>query len=383
VSFPRHPYNAAMKFLIVSTDYPEFLRWHYGQRPGCQDRSYDEQLRFRDDSLFAEVHACVRNLRKLGHEAWVVHANNEFMQKTWAREHALTVADRQWNFRLRRHVVPWVSRISRAWFYPILAAQIKYYRPDVLLNQAMDTVNAAFLNDMKAYVRLVVGQHAASPVSVDNVRSYDLIVSSFPPTVEKFRKQGVASELNRLGFDPDVGRSIAAERRVFDVTFVGSFAAAVHFTRISWLEDLCRRLPQLKIWAPQVENLSPSSPIRTHYAGQAWGREMYEILHASKITLNHHGDIPPYANNLRLYESTGVGAMLVTDWKDNLHEMFVPGKEIVTYRSAEECAEHVEYYLGHAAEREAIAHAGHQRTLRDHTVQQRMRELVHIVRSYL
>jgi spore maturation protein CgeB len=372
-----------MKFLIINTDYPEFLRWHYGQRPRFQHHSYEELLRLRDDSLFAEVHACMRNLRKLGHEAWVVHANNEFMQKTWAREHGLMVSDTQWKFRLRRQVVPWVSRMSRAWFYPILAAQIKYYQPDVLLNQAMDSVSAVFLNDMKAYTRLVVGQHAASPVSVDNVQSYDLIVSSFPPTVENFRKTGIPAELHRLGFDPDVSSSIAAERGVFDVTFVGSLAAAVHSTRISWLEQLCERLPQLKIWAPSVEHLSPSSPIRHHYAGQAWGREMYEILQASKIALNHHGDVPPFANNLRLYESTGVGTMLLTDWKDNLHEMFVLGKEVVTYRSAEECAELVAHYLQHAAEREAIASAGHQRTLRDHTFYDRMRELMDIVHKYL
>ena len=63
--------------------------------------------------------------------------------------------------------------------------------------------------------------------------------------------------------------------------------------------------------------------------------------------------------------------------------MFVPGKEVVAYRTAEECAEHVEYYLRHAAEREAIASAGHVRTLRDHTIHQRMGEFVHIVRRYM
>ena len=42
-----------------------------------------------------------------------------------------------------------------------------------------------------------------------------------------------------------------------------------------------------------------------------------------------------YANNMRLYEATGVGALLVTDWKENLGEMFEPGKEVVAYRSPE------------------------------------------------
>jgi spore maturation protein CgeB len=47
--------------------------------------------------------------------------------------------------------------------------------------------------------------------------------------------------------------------------------------------------------------------------------------------------------------------------------MFEPGKEIVAYRLAEECVEMVQYYLEHDKEREALARAGQQRTLWDHT----------------
>ena len=110
---------------------------------------------------------------------------------------------------------------------------------------------------------------------------------------------------------------------------------------------------------------------------------MYQILRNSKITLNHHGDIAPYANNARLYEATGVGTLLITDWKRNLHEMFEPDKEMVAYRSPEECIELVQYYLEHDDEREAIAHAGQERTLREHTYYRRMQELVDILERYI
>ena len=117
--------------------------------------------------------------------------------------------------------------------------------------------------------------------------------------------------------------------------------------------------------------------------GQTWGLEMLRTLRCSKITLNHHGDIAPYANNMRLFEATGVGTLLITDWKVNLHEMFEPGKEVVAYRSAEECAELIRYYLEHGDEREAIASSGQRRTLREHTYYQRMQELADIVARYL
>jgi len=110
---------------------------------------------------------------------------------------------------------------------------------------------------------------------------------------------------------------------------------------------------------------------------------MYEILRSSRLTLNQHGNKEPYANNCRLYEATGMGTCLVTDWKPDLHELFEPGKEVVAYRSAEECVELIRYYLDHDDEREAIARAGQQRTLREHTYYHRMQELVEIVRNHL
>jgi len=110
---------------------------------------------------------------------------------------------------------------------------------------------------------------------------------------------------------------------------------------------------------------------------------MFQVLRDSRITLNHHGDVAPYANNMRLYEATGVGALLITDWKENLIEMFEPGKEVVAYRTTEECVEMVKYYLEREEERKAIASAGQERILREHTYYQRTKELVEILQKYI
>ena len=161
----------------------------------------------------------------------------------------------------------------------------------------------------------------------------------------------------------------------FDVALVGSFAD-VHSSRVALLNELYAKLARpetIKVWAPTVGHLPVESPIRRHYMGPAWGYHMYEILNDSKMTLNHHGDVLPYANNMRLFESTGTGTLLITDWKENLHEMFESGKEVVTYRTPEECAEKIQHYLTHEAERQTIASAGQARTLRDHTYQRRCR----------
>ena len=47
------------------------------------------------------------------------------------------------------------------------------------------------------------------------------------------------------------------------------------------------------------------------------------------------------------------------------------------------CVKVIEFYLDHDKEREAIAKAGQQRTLSEHTYHNRMQELVEIVERYL
>jgi spore maturation protein CgeB len=63
--------------------------------------------------------------------------------------------------------------------------------------------------------------------------------------------------------------------------------------------------------------------------------------------------------------------------------MFEPGKEVIAYRTPEECTELIRHYLEHENEREEIARAGQQRTLKEHTTYQRMQELVDIVGRHM
>jgi spore maturation protein CgeB len=373
-----------MKFLVLTVDYSAFLRWFYTQHRRLEKRPYAEQMRMRIESLFAGPFFYSDNLQKLGHEANDIYVNNEYMQKTWAREHGFRWSENwRWGFRLRRGLVPWISRIKdQRWLYDILAMQIRYYKPDVLFNQAMDTISSRFLQEIKPHVGLLIGQHAASPLPKGaDFSCHDLVISSFPPTVEHFRNKGIPAELHRLGFGPECLSCMDGEERPFDITFIGNFFP-IHSSRMALLEALCSHFPQVKVWA-QAVHLAPGSSIRSCYQGQAWGREMYKIFSRSKITLNHHGDILPYANNCRMYEATGMGALLMTDWKENLHEMFEPGKEVVAYRSSDECVELIKDYLDHKNEREAIARAGQERTMREHTYYQRVEELVDIVGRYL
>jgi spore maturation protein CgeB len=79
---------------------------------------------------------------------------------------------------------------------------------------------------------------------------------------------------------------------------------------------------------------------------------------------------------MRLFEATGVGAFLLTDFKDNLNTLFAPDREVAVWSSIDDCLAGIGRYLGDEAASTAIARAGHQRTMAQHTYRHRAREIL-------
>jgi spore maturation protein CgeB len=261
----------------------------------------------------------------------------------------------------------------------ILLAQIDALRPELVLNHDLTLLTGPLLGEVRSRTSLLVGQQAAVPLPVElNTVAYDLIVSSFPPMVDELRRRGARAELSRLAFDPAVLARLSPDTEVrLGLTFVGSLAP-IHSSRREFLETLAQLVPDLQIWSANVP--PRGSVLRERHVGEAWGREMFECLRASRATVNHHGDVAPFANNLRLFEATGVGTVLLTDAKPDLAEMFAPGSELIAYTSAADCA--AAYHALDDSTRASIAVAGQARTLRDHTYLERVRELLAILESY-
>lgn len=392
-----------MRFLILNTDYPAFVRDFYAQNPGLADRSYREQLEERMDSLFGVADFYSSNLRALGHEAHDILMNNAHLQGAWAREHGAQLAKAgqirsavDVLARKARRVLPPVSsprgrrlldRASRTldpdvgWLQRVVEQQIEELQPDIVLNQDIGFVDAAFLAGLRRHYGLLVGQIASPIPTGQDFRHYDLMLSSLPNLVDEFRRSGVRAELHRLGFDPRVLERLSPDDRSVSCSFVGQLTPE-HSSRLELLEQLCARTP-LEVWAPDIDVVARDTAIKDRYRGPAWGLDMYRVLARSQIAVNHHLDLAgPHANNLRLYEATGVGSMLLTDAKSDLAELFVPGQEVVAYGDPAECAELIAYYLANPDERDAIARSGQRRTLEEHNYRSRMAELVAIVERH-
>lgn len=78
---------------------------------------------------------------------------------------------------------------------------------------------------------------------------------------------------------------------------------------------------------------------------------------------------------LREFEAPMAGGFYLTEWIEELEDLYDVGKEIVCWRTHEQMVDLCRYYIQHDSERERIREAGHARALRDHTWTKRFSDL--------
>ena len=373
-----------MRVVILDTYYPRFLRSFYSENRGLRQTSAEEQTKALLHAAFGTSDFYSRHLKEFGVEATDLIVNCVPLQQTWAQENGVPFS--AWALRLPHRLFRLPVIGSRLAALPglveVAVAQIRALKPDVLYCQDLSFFPGEVLHALRSHVKLIVGQIACPLPPESFLKGYDLILTSFPHFVPRLRALGIRSEYFKIGFDTRVLELLGEVKRDIGASFVGGISRH-HGKAVPLLEYLALNTP-IEFFGYGAKTLPRSSPIRKRHHGEVWGLDMYRALARSRVTLNRHINVAENnANNMRLYEATGVGALLITDRKDNLGELFEIGKEVVAYSSPEEAAELIRYYLAHPEEAEAIASAGQARTLRDHTYRRRMEELVPILERYL
>jgi len=402
-----------MRLFRLSTAYPDYLRGFYARRPDLARLPWAEQRQALDRDAFGWADAWTRALAPLGYEVMEAYLNAETPQRAWAREFAPDRGD--------------------APLAAIAAAQLRAFAPDVLWFDHHDARLLAALRAEAPSIRRVLGWSGSAIPAGDAWPAMDVVLSCAPESVEWFRARGLKAEQLHHAFDPDVSARLLARPPSIDVSFVGQFSREhrFHLGRERLLESVLgdcpvtvfgmapergagaaargvargivgaadrvlgglgvperaraavpvlRRAPE---WRGRARGaLSPR--VRGALQPPRFGLELFQTLQDSRITLNIHADSSPrFASNMRLFEATGVGACLLTDWKENLPELFEPDREVVTYRDAAECVSKIRWLLDHPDERQAIARAGRARTLARHTFAERAVRLDSIVREVM
>lgn len=388
-----------MRVLILNADYPRYLAWLYRQNPGLENASYVTQMTARNRNLFGVANFYSENFDALGHPAAEIHLNNSWMQSAWAREHGMAIegfaapAERRmlpaW---IERAVTPFKPMLRplarRVGFSPkldssaekILLAQIEESRPDLIINQDVFYVDTRLVRTIKDMTSaIMIGQVGIEPSRGEDWTTYHLMLSQLPSIVQSFRRAGVRSEVCHLAFEPSIFDQLPQDSSTdIDISFVGTVSID-HRQRIALLEAVAQRY-ELRLFGNRPSSLPVNSPLHRCFEDEVWGIDMYRVLRRSRITLNSHIDfVGGEAGNMRLFEATGVGAFLLTDFKENLHTLFEPDREVAVWRSIEDCLVSIERYSRDDRGRAAIAKAGQAKTLSVHTFRQRVKQILRYV----
>lgn len=333
-----------MKFLQVYTFYPVYLEHRFGGSiPGADS---DSVLRFLREDRFLASHDWARELEQRGWDArwWV--ANCRPAVDAYRREHGLGQAA--------------TTEDENA----TLAHLIEEFRPDVLFVGNPVRFDGRFLASLKFRPRLIVGWMAAPfPPEID-WRGFDLLLSHLTTCRAGALRQGVRRvERFHPGFPLEIWDRFGSARPECDVVFSGQWTSD-HARRNALFHQLARAadLPANRMdvrfhFAPHASRLPPEIERRDH--GARWGLDMFKALRSGRISLNAEIDMASgEAGNMRLFEATGMGSMLLTEHQPNIDAFFEPGREIETFRNSDEMLEKIRWYLAHPVELEAVAEAG-------------------------
>lgn len=400
-----------MKVAIVTVLYKKMIDDFYSEHPELRSETFLEQKSKFELLVSLWAGSWARAFAMRGWEASTVVINNDILQRTWAREKATSLYP-------QNHIV---------------LEQIRQFSPDILWYDYFDAQLLKQLRQHVPSIRLVLGWSGSVVVDQDVLKETDFLISCAPEVVDWCRRQGLKAHHLHHAFDAGLLRLLPSRSNVFQFTFVGQIFRGndLHKNREELLTRFVEAL-DLKIFSPAsslgvtdifrysakkmgsfVLALFTLSPTIAKFARQnyylkeinrarnsSWlpynmrlrrrmrppvfGVQMLATLRQSAVVLNVHADSSSlFASNMRLFETTGAGACLLTDWKKNINDLFEEGRDVVTYRSTEECIEKAQWLFDHPNEREEIAQRGQQRTLKEHSFERRIDELLELLKKIL
>jgi len=174
-----------------------------------------------------------------------------------------------------------------------------------------------------------------------------------------------------------------ADRRTYGAP-VSFFGAGYPNRRRFFAEML--DLPGLALFGSEWDLSSPLGQLVKNGNRRMAPEEYVKIFAASAINLNLHSSltatgIDPMADfvNPRTFEIPAAGGFELVDMRDDLGAMFDIGRELAVFTDIDDLREKIAHYLAHPEQRAAIAAAGRERVVFEHTVVHRAAKMLLVV----
>jgi hypothetical protein len=187
--------------------------------------------------------------------------------------------------------------------------------------------------------------------------AYDLNLTNSPDSIPKYEAEGGLAIFWPEAANPEHFKPMDLPFE-YDVSFIG----ACYGYRPIVIEYLRHK-------GIKVETFGPGWP-----NGPVSEKEMVEIYSRSRINLGFGGigySMKEQCLKGRDFEVPMCGGLYLTSENPDLHLVYDVGREIVTYRTKEDCLKMVHYFIDHPEEAMAIRRAARFKCLQEHTWEKR------------
>lgn len=404
-----------MNILIINTLYETYVNDFYFRNSEVRDKTYGEQITAIENDGFAWNGVWNKPFRKLGLHAESIYSNVGSLQNAWARENLKDI--------------PASADI-------IIEEQIKKIRPEIIFIDTVLKFDNTWIEQIKhkyPFVKIVIGYVCSPSYNTRDINRYDLIFTCLESIKKELNESAIRSSFLPHAFNPELLEKITDAPAREEICFYGGFVrgAMGHGYRENVLTDIINSGITIDIFSEMAEvsvvkdiisikskkalfniyNLLKTLsipqkfldrlPYFTRIAGwddfkaemfnsklkkaikkARYGMPLYHKMLEYNCVLNIHGDLAKNeAANMRMFEVTGAGRLLITDWKPNLHLFFEDGKEILSFKNSAECVEKIEWARNNPEAARLIAKAGQKRTLKFHNFDIRAEAILNELRS--
>lgn len=152
------------------------------------------------------------------------------------------------------------------------------------------------------------------------------------------------------------------------------FAMASEVTRRDRLIllGLCGKRYDTKFYSHQDSNIIVGAK-RCPAVDYVW--EMPKVFACSKININPSLRIIQSGIPLRVFDILGAGGFCLTNYQEEILELFDNGQDLVIYESYEDALAKMDFYLRHEELRQEIVYNGRRKVLEKYSLQQRIAEI--------
>lgn len=178
-------------------------------------------------------------------------------------------------------------------------------------------------------------------------------------------------EINRQYLEKEPGTQVRMSKEAL------SYAMASEVTRRDRivLLSLCGKRFDTRLYSYQ--NSEVIKNVKKYPAVDYW-TEMPKIFACSRINLNPSLRIIQTGIPLRAFDIMGAGGFLLSNRQEELLELFQDEEEVVVYEGVEDAVDKIAFYLQHEDIRRKIAENGKVKTLSEHSLQGRMKEMFRV-----